>query len=139
MTGQRTVWTEKQYEEFLKTSKVPQPTIADTVIPPGNKKRLTGRTARRIGPNQTEQEFALRFKADYPQLDLLFAQVKLQLADKCWYTPDFFAPTLLTFYEIKGSWITDDGIVKFKVAKKIHSWACFYCLQKKDGIWTRLH
>ena len=45
-----------------------------------------------------------------------FESVKLNLGDRCWYTPDFFvinASDEIEFHETKG-FMTDDALVKLK-------------------------
>lgn len=62
------------------------------------------------------------------------------------YTPDFtvfFVPvttnvTLIKFIEVKGGFIRDDAMVKFKAAKAHWPDIGFEMWQKKGGTWTRL-
>lgn len=48
-----------------------------------------------------------------------FESIKLRLADRTFYTPDFQVITKdgeIEFHEVKGGFIEDDAMVKFKVA-----------------------
>lgn len=50
-----------------------------------------------------------------------FESMRLRLADDTWYTPDFAvycADGTLEFHEVKGGYIRDDAMVKFKVASE---------------------
>lgn len=76
------------------------------------------------GMNKTEA----RFKAEYidrlwqPGRSCAYESVKLRLADRTWYTPDFFVwldDGLVHVYEVKGSWKAPNqqkSRVKLKVA-----------------------
>lgn len=104
-----------------------------TQVPKGNIKR---------GMNKTESEFGLILKAQYPDAVIWFEQIKLRLADGCWYIPDFIRYSALTgefcIYEVKGRHIWDDSKVKFKCAKEQYPHFEFQMHQKKAGQWTRL-
>jgi hypothetical protein len=127
--GQRTNWTEGEYLEYLRRKDA----VVQEIVKSSKPSKAKGK------PNATEAEFLLQLKADYPQLDFLFEEVKLRIDDGCWYTPDYFCPEMATFYEVKGPHIWDDSKVKFKAARRIHAWARFQMHQKKDGTWKRLH
>jgi hypothetical protein len=66
--------------------------------------------------------------------------IKLQLANGCWYTPDFIRITLksavATAYEVKG-FMRDDANVKLKVAASLYPWIAFYLVQRKKGQWIQ--
>lgn len=70
-----------------------------------------------------------------------FEGLKLRLADRTWYTPDFMVITstgLIEFHEIKGSWTAphqDDARVKLKVAAEDHPWAMFVAYEHKSKTW----
>ena len=56
-----------------------------------------------------------------------FESVKIRLAKRTWYTPDFHVVEpggLHTFHEVKGFW-RDDARVKVKVAAENNRWARF--------------
>jgi hypothetical protein len=68
-----------------------------------------------------------------------FEAVKLRLADKTFYTPDFLVVLKdgsLEFHETKGFW-RDDARVKIKVAAELYPMFRFAALKKKKGNWTR--
>jgi hypothetical protein len=118
-------WTRAQYVEYCKrTGVLPAPK------PPVKKSR---------GPNQTEAAFGRWFASRYPDCRLLFESIKLRIDSTCWFLPDYFCPELTTFYEVKGSKIWDDAIVKFKACRVIHPWAKWEMWQWKNGIWTQIH
>lgn len=94
--------------------------------------------------NKTEAEYAAHLEAEKRAgniIDYRFEAVKLRLADKTFYTPDFFvvaADGFVEFREVKGFW-EDDARVKIKVAAEQHWWARFTAVsklaQKRGGGW----
>lgn len=59
----------------------------------------------------------------------IFGSVKLKLAEKTYYTPDFMVTRwfgsearVFEFHEVKGTFIHDDAAVKFKVARDKFPW-----------------
>jgi hypothetical protein len=86
-----------------------------------------------------------------------YEAIKLRLADRTWYTPDFFViPTHLEFFvipthleaglrvsdspkfiEIKG-FKRDDAMVKFKCAREMFPWASFEMWSREGGSWNRI-
>lgn len=67
-------------------------------------------------------------------LDWKFDAMKLRLADKCFYTPDFFvlmADMTIEFHEVKGYW-EDDAKVKIKVAAVLYPFRFFAVMLKKN-------
>lgn len=86
--------------------------------------------------NKTEREFygmlIRRHTAVLPH------GLKLKLATKTFYTPDFicFGQGLgVTIYEVKGGHIWDDAMVKLKCAANRFSPFRFVLAQKKKGQW----
>lgn len=70
--------------------------------------------------------------------DYAFEPIKLRLADRTFYTPDFavIMPDLtLEFHETKGFW-EEDARVKIKVAAEQHPFK-FVGIQRKRGEWIR--
>ncbi len=72
-----------------------------------------------------------------------FERMKFRLADKTFYTPDFFVlrSDTIEFHEIKGGGpIEDDAMVKFKVTAAQNSWARWLMIRynAKDKSWTTL-
>lgn len=67
-----------------------------------------------------------------------FEAVKLRLADKTFYTPDFLVVTkddLIELHEVKGHW-EDDARVKIKVAAKQHWMFKFIAIKKAGTAWA---
>lgn len=100
-----------------KAKAAPQPTVVATSRP-----RQDG-----TGMNKTEA----RFKAEFidvfylPERRCDYAALKLRLADRTWYTPDFVVWTDdgAHVYEVKGSWKSphqEDSRVKLKVAAELY-------------------
>ncbi len=66
-----------------------------------------------------------------------FEAMKLRLADKTFYTPDFVVVTqddLIELHEVKGYW-EDDARVKIKVAAKQHWMFKFVAIKKAGSGW----
>lgn len=76
--------------------------------------------------NKTEAEYAWRLEARKRAGEVLwykFEGVKLRLADKTFYEPDFavmLADGLLEMHEVKGGVWEDDARVKIKVAASLY-------------------
>lgn len=93
------------------------------------------------GMNKTEARFAAELdwlKRDGAVVAWWFGAVKLRLADRTWYTPDFlvlYPDGRLRFVEIKG-FMRDDAAVKFKVARETFRWAEWSMLRWQGGKWT---
>ncbi len=68
-----------------------------------------------------------------------FEKVKLRLAEKTYYTPDFLVVLpdgRIEFHEVKGFW-RDDARVKFKVAAEQFPWFRFVAVTRpKIGGWN---
>jgi len=93
------------------------------------------------GMNKTEAKYAddleaMKLAGDIA--DWRFEPLKLRLADRTYYTPDFmviFPDGAIRFDEVKGFW-RDDARVKFKVAAEQFPWFQFMAVQalsKKQG------
>lgn len=109
-------WTAEQYREFTMQEK-----------PPAKKDRMN-KLERRF------HDYLLAAKNDL--VSIRYESLKLRLADKTWYTPDFFAlmdvgPCLI---EVKGFW-RDDARVKIKVAAELYPEFNFAAVQWKGGQW----
>jgi len=95
--------------------------------------------------NDLEAEYAALLDARVARGELFgyqFEAVKLFLAEKTWYTPDFLvllADGLLEFHEVKGYW-QEDARVKFKVVAEQFAWARFVAVtrrpKKAGGGWN---
>jgi hypothetical protein len=67
-----------------------------------------------------------------------FESVKLKLAERTYYTPDFFVVLPgggAEVHEVKGHW-EDDARVKWKVAAGKFWWWTFFAVSKKGGVWV---
>ena len=112
-------------------------------------KRAIARPRREPGKmNKTERSYSLTLKARVQAGEVAywgFEAVKLRLADRTFYTPDFMVllpDGLIEFHEVKGSWNAphqEDARVKIKVAAETHQYALFVAVTpiKKGGGWTR--
>lgn len=94
--------------------------------------------------NKTEAAYAKYLEAMKDAGDVLwyeFEPMNLRLADKCFYAIDFLVMLKngqLECHEVKGGYMTDDSLVKFKVA------ACkfpftFRMFSLKKGEWIELY
>jgi hypothetical protein len=90
--------------------------------------------------NRTERRYATevleirRLAGEVLRWD--FQSIKLRLADRTWYCPDFpviLADGTLEFHEIKGFW-EDDARVKIKVAAELHPYR-FVAVRWVKGGW----
>lgn len=84
--------------------------------------------------NKTEEAYAafLKGKQLMGAIDsYAYEAVKLKLADRTFYTPDFMvdAITHIEFHEVKGYW-QDDARVKIKVAASLYPQFKFIAIKK---------
>lgn len=100
------------------------------------------KTAKPRGMNKTERSFAVEFLEPLKLAGEIchweYETIKLRLADKTWYTPDFpvwLPPWTLIFVETKGGFIRDDAMGKLKIAAEQHA-APFFLAQRKVVRWT---
>lgn len=88
--------------------------------------------------NQTERAFEthlLAEKAEGRIVAWFFEAIKLRLADRTWYTPDFFvqmANGTFLVVEVKGFW-RDDARVKIKVAAEMYPQFRFAAARRRRG------
>ena len=91
--------------------------------------------------NKLEAEYAHcldMLKSSGEIADYSFEAVKLRLADRTFYTPDFMVlmpDGVIEFHETKGFW-QDDARVKIKVAAEMHPYK-FVAITKVKGSWKR--
>lgn len=96
------------------------------------------------GMNQTEARYAQILEWDR-QCGALrawqFERIKLKLADRSYYTPDFFVawPDCLGFVEVKGGYIREDALQKFKFAREVYPWFVFRMMQYKHTAWEEIY
>lgn len=90
--------------------------------------------------NKTEAAYAARLeslKLAGEIADYRFECVKLRLADRTFYTPDFMvlrADGAFEMHEVKGFW-EDDARVKIKVAAELYPFK-FIAARKQKGAWV---
>jgi hypothetical protein len=89
----------------------------------------------RHGQNKTEAahglDLEMRKRAGEIQ-DYRWQPLRLKLAPDCTYEPDFMllmADGSIEFHEVKGGFITDDGMVKARVAAQTFPWFRFVMYQ----------
>lgn len=95
------------------------------------------------GLNKTETRYLAWLKTlkdDWIGIQCL----RFQLAEKCWYLPDFVAYDLhgLRAIDVKAFWksmgkpgILDDSLVKIKCSARMYPWCRFILAWEQDGIW----
>lgn len=140
-------WSEDQLAAHLKRNRIPGhlpsvDTSAPPFLPPGNQ---AGRFALGRLPlgvmNKTEAAYDAHLRERAHAGVVLwhkFEAVKLRLADKTFYSPDFavlLRDGLLEMHEVKGHW-QDDARVKIKVAASIYPFR-FIAVTKRKGGWER--
>lgn len=87
--------------------------------------------------NKQEAEYAQLLDSLVGKGELLYwsyESIKLRLADRTWYTPDFFvisADSLIEFHEFKGGFFRDDARVKIKVAAEEFPMFRFKVIKKR--------
>ncbi len=100
----------------------------------------SGRSYRTEGMNQTETRYASyleSLKGTGEVISWAYEAVKLRLADRTFYTPDFFvirADSSIELHEVKGHW-EDDARVKIKVAARLHPWFRFLAVKAVKAGW----
>lgn len=102
------------------------------------------RTRHKAGePNKDEQRFFEELKLQQQAgliLGFYFEKVKLRLAEKTFYTPDFLIvrPDHLEVVEVKG-FLEDDAAVKFKVAADLYPWIKWRMIRWKNKQWETIY
>ena len=97
---------------------------------------------RKGEPNKTEAAYARRLellKIDGRILWYGFECVKLPLAKRTTYTPDFLvvnADCSLSFHEVKGGFIRPDAMLKLKLAVEKYRMVTFFLCQYTKGQWS---
>lgn len=92
--------------------------------------------------NKTEAAYALRLEALKQAGEVLwykFEGMKFRLADNTFYTPDFIVlngNSEMEAHEVKGFYITDDSLVKIKVAASLFPFN-FKMMILKKGAWEQ--
>ena len=92
-------------------------------------------------PNKTEAAYEAVLKARMLAGEIrkyAFESLKLRLADNTFYTPDFWVMNALDqieIHEVKGGFMTDDAIVKLKVAAELFPFR-FFLAVKAGNNWN---
>jgi len=111
--------------------------------PPSPPKRTQSHTQGEM--NKTESSYArwldMQKAESFPLSQRVAAWVfeglKLELARRTWYTPDFlvyYADGRTEVHEVKGYW-RDDARVKIKVAAEKYWWWRFLAVKKAKNAW----
>lgn len=134
-------WTAEDVKRFQQTGVEPK---REAIV---LTQRAKGRRQHTPGTmNKTEAKYAEELNAAMRKGEIewwAFEPVKLKLADKTYYTPDFCVMNIdgtIDFIETKGFW-EDDARVKIKVAAKLFPMFRFVALipqsKKLGGGWKR--
>jgi hypothetical protein len=93
--------------------------------------------------NKTEAAYAQLLEAKKHTgeiIDWRFHPIRVRLADRTYYEPDFLVMTAareLQIHETKGAFTTDKGQMKIKLCAEVLPWfRVFKCSKQKDGSWT---
>jgi len=85
--------------------------------------------------NKVEAKYALileTLKRNGNILEYYYEPLKFRLGDNCYYTPDFMiidSNGIISFEEIKGGYITDDSIIKWKMVVEKYPYFNFRMIQ----------
>lgn len=119
-------------------------TVLEAVMPAAK-----GKTAPRDrGMNSTEAKYARHLKDEVIAGRILwfdFECMKIRLADRCFYNPDFMvmdADGHIIFVDTKALWksigkpgITEDALIKMKGVAEKYPMFTFKATWEQDGIW----
>ncbi len=100
--------------------------------------------AKRERMNKTETLYSLELAdalLDGRILAWWFESIKLRLADRTWYTPDFcllMPDGKLRFVEIKG-FLREDAAVKWKVARELYPFFDWLMLRRSKSGWESVY
>jgi hypothetical protein len=95
---------------------------------------IQGKRVRQDKPmNKLEEEFGEWLARTFPAYRRYPQAIRLKLANGVTYTPDWFCPDILKFYEVKGPINRDDAVVKLKQAPHEHPWARFSLVWKDES------
>lgn len=88
--------------------------------------------------NKTEAAYTQRLELLYKANEIMgwkFEPITFRLAPRTTYTPDFMVvtPECIELHEIKGGYIYDDAIVKFKVAAEMFPYFRWEMIVGKGG------
>jgi len=107
------------------------------VTPPAKAKAREGPGKRVAGLNKTEREWKAMLESRGYVVHV--QSITLTLAERCTYTPDFWAlepDGTITLWDSKGGHVWEDSIIKQKTAAAMFPMFKFVQAQKKGGKWT---
>lgn len=140
-------WTPERLAEYERTNASIKKRVTDALrepLTPTGQQRMQALGRMRDGSlNKTEARFAAYLESEKAAGRIIwykFEAVKLRLADKTFYTADFFAlndKSELVVYEVKGARaiFADDARVKTKCAAEAFPFAFFVVYPNKSGGW----
>ena len=120
---------------------------APATLPPNQNDSKAILERSRSYMNATEHSFSIGLEVARRAGEIMewkFESVKLRIAPRCFYTPDFFVeyPPIAfrkpLFIEVKGPFIREDARIKFLAAQQIHKWADFEMHQRLHSGWRRI-
>lgn len=119
--------------------------VWDSLMPPAGRDNLVSPSAGRgvsdhDGMNKLERAFHTAAVAYFGESRVCREPIKLRLAGRTWYTPDFLIEFAgrLSVWEVKG-FMRDDAAVKLKVAVSRFSWLSFVLVTRPKGRWECRH
>lgn len=93
--------------------------------------------------NETEAAYSRRLDRRKLAGEILawrFEALTFRLAYRCHYTPDFLVvtPGEIQIHEVKGGYVREDGLIKWKMAAEAHPEFRFYLCKYVQGHWKIL-
>lgn len=90
--------------------------------------------------NQTEARYAGQLemlKLSGKILEYRFESMQFKVGEGAWYKPDFLIifSDRVELHEIKGGFIREAAMVRFKAAMLLYPWFRWKMVQWKDGKW----
>jgi hypothetical protein len=90
--------------------------------------------------NQTETLYSRRLDRQKLAGEILawrFEALTFRLAYRCHYTPDFLVVTQteIQIHEVKGGYVREDGLIKWKMAAEAHPEFRFFLCKYVQGHW----
>lgn len=97
-------------------------------------------TASAQGMNKTETAYSRRLESRRLAGEILswrFEALTFRLAHRCNYTPDFLVitPAEIQVHEVKGGFVREDGLIKWKMAAERHPEFRFFLCRFIRGQW----
>jgi hypothetical protein len=133
-------WSEQQFADHLaKTGAPGARSSSDTSAPPFLP--AFGAIADPYeGMNKLERAYAEHLEAERGRSIVWWAyeSIKLRLADRTTYTPDFFVQMISGAIEVRETkgFMRDDAAVKLKVAAELYPFRFFLVRKGKNGSWS---